>query len=73
MINGINQHKQLCKYDAENKILTFNHNTMTPEQINSLISRCYEMYEIVSAERDMEEKHSRLSGMLSKLGGRMMF
>ena len=72
----INKCKTLARYDQQNKILYFNHNPITQNNVNSLISRCYEMYSIVAAERDMEEKGRGMGGMggigalMSMLGGR---
>ena len=72
----INGSKQLAKYDPQNKILYLNHNIGSPEIINNLISRCYEMYAIVSAERQPEERGRGMGGMgglgslMSMLGGR---
>ena len=72
----INKCKPLARYDQQNKILYFNHNPITEKNVNSSISRCYEMYSIVSAERDMEEKGRGMGGMggigalMSMFGGR---
>ena len=67
----INKCKPLARYDCQNKTLYFNHNPITPEIVNGLISRCYEMYSIVAAERDMEEKGGRGMGGMSGMGALM--
>lgn len=58
----INANKPLAKYDCQNKILYLNHNQAESDIINNMISRCYEMYAIVSVERESEEK-GRMGGM----------
>ena len=67
-IKGINQNKEIYRYDCKEKMMYFNHKESNQEKLNSMITKALEMSrEVVDCK--IEKKERGMGGM--GMGGMM--
>lgn len=70
--HGINQPKEIYKYDSQEKIMYFNHKACDQEQLNRLISRAFLLQNETNnckIERTKDPEFTRGLGALGGFGG----